>query len=287
MGVVSEGLTPTIACRGHAHQTGVQPVLHVALQDAILDQHIGPAGGAFVIDGDGTAAIGQGAVIDDGYARRSHPFAQKICESRGFLAVEVAFEAMTDGLVQQNARPARSENHGHLTSRSGHGVQVDQCLTQGFIDLGLPVFRGNPMIVDGASTNAMGAGFLTITLTHHQGNIQTDQRADISASFAVTTQNLYGLPRPGQGCGHLTNPAVGVASIGIDLGQQLDLVFKGHLAERVGVGIEVAIGVGRRFGHCSTRAIAYGAHGLAGPADGRLAQFGGMGIAGRFACDRA
>ena len=57
------------------------------------------------------------------------------------LAVEVALEAVADRLVQQDAGPAGAEHHVHLAGRAVDGVQIDQGLTQGLVDLGLPACR--------------------------------------------------------------------------------------------------------------------------------------------------
>ena len=57
------------------------------------------------------------------------------------LAVEVALQAVADGLVQQHAVPAGAQHHVHLAGRAGDGVEVDQGLAQGLVDLVLPACR--------------------------------------------------------------------------------------------------------------------------------------------------
>jgi hypothetical protein len=68
---------------------------------------------AFVVDGQRTATVGKGAVVDDGDALRGHPAADAAGEGRTALAVEIAFQAVTDRLVQQDAGPARAEDDRH------------------------------------------------------------------------------------------------------------------------------------------------------------------------------
>jgi hypothetical protein len=54
-------------------------------------------------------------------------------EGRAALAVEVAFEAVADRLVQQHAGPAGTEHDGHRACRGIHGLEIDQRLTHGFV----------------------------------------------------------------------------------------------------------------------------------------------------------
>src|SRR5260370_3013345 len=75
-----------------AHQSSIHRVLDVALEDAVLDQHIALAGAAFLLDVERAAAIGQRAVIQHGDALGSHALADAAAEGAGALAVEVAFQ---------------------------------------------------------------------------------------------------------------------------------------------------------------------------------------------------
>ena len=121
-------LPPPVAGRRHSHEARIQPVLQVADQDAVLDQHRAVGRGAFVIHRQAAATIRHRAVIDHGHTGGSDPLAQQVRERRGLLAVEVAFQAVPDRLMQQNARPAGAQHYRHLTRRCGSAVQVDQGL---------------------------------------------------------------------------------------------------------------------------------------------------------------
>src|SRR5699024_10262087 len=46
-------------------------------------------------------------------------------------AVEIAFQAVADGLVQQHARPARPQHHRHAACRRRLGGQAHQCPAYG------------------------------------------------------------------------------------------------------------------------------------------------------------
>ena len=87
---------------------------------------------AFIIDIERAAPLGERAVVDDGAAGRRDALADAIGEGRGALAVEVAFQTVADGLVQQNAGPSRPEHHGHGPAGAGDRLQIHQRLTHGF-----------------------------------------------------------------------------------------------------------------------------------------------------------
>ena len=62
------GFAAAIAGRGNPHKSRVLPVLHIADQHAVLDQHILGRGRAFVINRDRPAPIRQRAVIQHRHA---------------------------------------------------------------------------------------------------------------------------------------------------------------------------------------------------------------------------
>ena len=71
------------------------------------------------------------AVVDHGHALRGDLLAHQAGERRGLLAVEIAFEAVTHGLVQHHARPAGAEHHVHLAGRRRNRLEIDQRLAHG------------------------------------------------------------------------------------------------------------------------------------------------------------
>ena len=80
------------------------------------------------------AASLHGAVVDDGHAFGGDLLAHQAGERRRLLAVEIAFEAVTDRLVQHHARPAGAEHDVHFAGRRGHCFEIDQCLAHGLVD---------------------------------------------------------------------------------------------------------------------------------------------------------
>ena len=66
-GDVCVTFTSPVARRGGTHQAGVQSVLHVPDEDAVLNQGIALCGRALVIDVERSSSPGKRAVIDDGH----------------------------------------------------------------------------------------------------------------------------------------------------------------------------------------------------------------------------
>src|SRR6476619_1665203 len=84
------------------HQAGVQAVLHVAAQDAVLDQHRALRRIAFVVEIERAATLAERAVVDNRHPRRGDALADPPGECARSLPVEVALETVSDRLVQQN-----------------------------------------------------------------------------------------------------------------------------------------------------------------------------------------
>src|SRR5580698_2745172 len=135
---VGETFAPAISRGFHAHQAGVLAVLHVADQNAVLDQYGAIGRRAFVVDRQRAAAQRHGAVIDDGHALGGDLLPHQSSKRRSLLAVGVAFEAMPNSFVQHHAGPARTEHDIHLAGRRRHRFEIDQRAAYGGVDGTLP-----------------------------------------------------------------------------------------------------------------------------------------------------
>ena len=112
-----EAAVIVLAGRLDAGEPRVQLVLHVAAQDAVLDQHVVAARRALVVDRQRAAAIRQRAVVHDRAQGGRDALADADAERGGALAVEIAFEPVPHRLVQQHAGPSRAQHHGHRARR--------------------------------------------------------------------------------------------------------------------------------------------------------------------------
>ena len=152
------GLAAAVAGRLHAHQPGVLPVLHVADQLAVLDQHRAVGRRALVVDGERAAPLGDRAVIDHGDALGGNLLTHQAGEGRRLLAVEVALQSVADRLVQHHARPAGRQHDVECTGRRGYGLQIDQRLAQSLLCGVLPTVFDQELAKTLPAARAVGTG---------------------------------------------------------------------------------------------------------------------------------
>ena len=91
------------------------------------------------------------------HERAGHLLADAVAEGGNFLAVEIGFQAVTDGFMQQNAGPSGTEHDGHLTSRRGYRVELHDGLANGFAR---EMFR-RFLVFEKIQTNAPAAARVT------------------------------------------------------------------------------------------------------------------------------
>ena len=284
---VAVALAPAVAGRPHVHQSRILPVLHIADQDAVIDQHGAAGRRAFVADRKRSASRRERSVVDHGHALGGDLPAHQPGKSRSLLAVEIAFEPVADRLVQHHARPAGAEHHVHLAGRGGHRIEIDHRLADRIVDRRLPRARGNEALIGLASAIAMAAGFLALAVAGDDRHIDPDQRAHVPIGFPIGAQDLDHLPGRGDAGRHLPHALVLLARIGVDLLEQLDLGFERRRGERIVIGIEPAIGASGRLRGMSRIAALHGADRIRGARDRGLRYVGGMRIADGVILDGA
>ena len=123
MGAVGIGLPPAIARGLNAHEPGIEPVLHEAHQHPIFNQRRAVGGRALIIDAERAAAVRNCSVINHGNALGGDAAAHEPGKGRRALAVEIAFQAMADGFMQQDAGPARTQEHIDFAGRRRFCIQ--------------------------------------------------------------------------------------------------------------------------------------------------------------------
>src|SRR5262249_47573700 len=161
---MSIALPATIACGLHAHQARVVAILHVADEDAVLDQHGATGRGALVVDRERAASLRDGTVVDNGDTLRRNALSHQTGECRGLPTVEPPCEPGPARLVQQDAGPAGGKHHVHLSGWRWHRFEIDQRLAHGFVGGALPGLRCEEMGKAPAPAIAVAAGFLAIAL---------------------------------------------------------------------------------------------------------------------------
>ena len=284
---VAVALPPAVAGRLHAHEAGVLPVLHVAGEDAVLDQHGAAGRRALVVDRQRTPPRRNGAVVDHGDALGGDLLAHQARERRRLLAVEVAFEPVTHRLVQHHARPAGAEHHVHLAGRRRHRREIGQRLAERDVGGVLPGVRLEEPLEALAAAGAVAAGFLPVAVAGDDRDVDPHQRADVAVALAVGAQDFDHLPARAERHRHLPHPRVLRPQIGVDGLQEPHLGLERRRAERILVAVEPPVGVGRGVGIAAGIAALDGAHRVGRPRQRRLRHVGGMRIADRLVLDGA
>src|SRR6185437_5243903 len=284
---VGETFAAAVAGRFHAHQARVLPSLHEADKDAVFDQHGAAGRRALVVDRQRAAACRHGAVVNDGNALRGDLLAHQARKGRGLLAVEVAFEAMTDGLVQHDAGPAGPEHHIHFARGRRHRLQIDQRLADGVVDRTLPSLSGDETLIALAAAITVAAGLLTVAFADHNGDADAHQRPHVAIDLAVGAHDLDRLPGCGEAGGNLAHARILGARIGVDRLEQTRLGLECRAAERAVLAVKFRVGARGRRRVAARIAALDGAYRIGGALDRRLQDVGRVGVADGLVLDGA
>ena len=120
---------------GSAHEAGGELVAEVALEDSVFDEDVFLGGrGAFVVDVERAAAVGHGSVIVDGDFGAGVGLADEAGNGGGLFAVDVGFEAVTDGFVKRGLRASRGRGRLPCLQRGrATAFELENGLAGGFV----------------------------------------------------------------------------------------------------------------------------------------------------------
>ena len=223
------GFAAAVAGGGDTHQAGVELVLDITLEHTVFDQGGALGADTLIVHAQGTAAPGQGAVIDDGAQAGRHALTDTTAVGGAALAVEVALQTMADRLVQQHARPAGAHDHRHATGRGGNRLQIDQRLTQRLAGIAHGAFFAALVAFEEVAVVGTPATTMTTTLTpaillDDHADVEAHQRPDISAQATVHSGHQDTIPDAGQAHRYLLDPGIQGAGGHVDTLEQLDLL---------------------------------------------------------------
>ncbi|MNQ20466.1 hypothetical protein D3C85_335550 [compost metagenome] len=227
------GLATAVAGARHPHQAGVQLVLHVALEYAVLDQRGALGRRAFVIHAERTTAAGQGAVVDDGAQTRGDLLAHAPAVGGTALAIEVAFQAMADRLVQQHPGPAGAHHHRQGAGRRGNRLEIDQGLAQRLAGVTHGAILAHEVAVVATPAATVAATLAAAVLLDDHADIEAHQRANIDAQTAVLRRHQDAIPDPGEADRDLFDPRIESPRGHIDLLEQFDFLRPADHVQRV------------------------------------------------------
>jgi hypothetical protein len=176
--------------------------------------------------GQRAAPVGEGAVIDHGDAFCRDTLADAPGKGRTALAVEVAFESMADGFVQQDAGPAGAQHHGHFAGRGGPGGEVDAGLMHGTFRI-VPQHGVGEVGIVKASAAAGRSLFAPPSganpVLHDHGDRNAHQRPHVGRHAAVGARHQDHFPGAGDVGHDFPDPRVGGARHGFEAFQQFHL----------------------------------------------------------------
>src|SRR6185437_4525616 len=130
------------------------------------------------------APLEQRAVVDDRDAGGRNALADPAAERARFLAVEVSFEPVTDRLVQQDPRPARTEHDGHRSGRGRTRIEVEERLVDRFGNQAREQRVVEARVVE-APSPARRALFAAAVVIDDHGERRAYERSDVGDDDAV------------------------------------------------------------------------------------------------------
>src|SRR2546425_139126 len=246
---VRVGLPPSVAGRRHPHEARVQAVLHVADEDALLDQHRPPRRRALVVDVERTAAVRDRPVVDHGHELRGDLLAHPSRERRGSLAVEVALEAVADRLVEQDARPARPEHDGHRAGGSVHGAELEDGLARRLPREPAPALVLEEEVERDAPAAAVGADLALAALLGDRGHVESRQRPDVADRPARGRRDQRHDLLARERYDHLRDAWIGGPCRAVHLSQKVELPREVGRERRLGERVEIVRPAARRNGN--------------------------------------
>src|SRR5262249_4132357 len=232
-------LAPPVARGRFAHEARVETVLHVAAQDAVLDEHVAARRRALVVDVERAAAIGDRAVVHHGDELGDDLLTDASGERGDAFAVEIALQAVPDRFVEQDAGPAWTEHHCHRARRRVHGRELERGLPRGLDGEALPALGLEVEVERHAATAAEAADLALAGLLGDRRHVQPGERSHVAHGPAGRRGDEHHHFLARERDDHLRDTRVGRAARGVDLPQQVELGRQlgddGRLAERIEV----------------------------------------------------
>ncbi len=286
------GFAATVAGERHTHQASVLFILQITLEDTVLDQHVITTRRPLIIDGDGTTATRQGAIIDDGTVLGGHLLADAASKCGRSLAVEIPLQTMTYRLVQQHAGPTGAQHHRHGAGWRVDGFQIDQRLTHRFTHIAKsaalqPVQFEEPVVTKAPAATGT-ATLAAIALLGNHGHRQPHQRTHIGGQGAVGSGHQHLFVDAADGGHHLIDGGIQTPGELVHLLQQGNLLVLVEGLQRIHGRIEQVCG---GSGPCLHLAVSTGSGDATGGSHRLLqrqqAQLVRVGKAGLLAADGA
>ena len=157
---------------------------------------------------------------------------------------------MADGLMQQDAGPARPQENIHFAGRRRLCIKGHQALPVGFARRPLPELFGQIGGGIAAPAQPMAALALNAVTGRHNGHAKAHQGPHVAVNAAIAADDFNRLPVAGQRNRNLGNFRAQGAGKGVHLLQKADFLGKADGLNRIVRRIEFLVGAFRRGGEC-------------------------------------
>ena len=202
----------------------------------------------------------------------------------GLLAVEVGFEAVADGFMQQDAGPAGAEDHFHLAGRSGDGAELQNGSAGGFAGQVLRAFGAGELVESSAAAAARRAFGGDGVLFGDDEDVEAAEGLGVAGEGAVGGGDEDAAQLLGVAGADLDDARVEGAGGAVGAQNQLEARGQVEIVAAQGNGVEVG---GGRLGEALHRLLGRAGgdqRGGAGGVEQALgAQIVGVGVAGALA----
>ena len=149
-------LATSVSCGFNAHQSRILAILHIADQNAVFDKCVFARWGAFIINIDRSAPLGECAIVQNSDLGCGNFLSHQSGKCAGSFSVKVTLQPVSNGFVQKNPGPAWAKNNIHGPSRRGYGLKIYNCYSQSLTHFGLPgINRNKASQIETTSTAAV------------------------------------------------------------------------------------------------------------------------------------
>ena len=213
-------------------------------------------------------------------------------KDRGAATVEIAFQAVTDRFVQQDARPAGAEHHRQHPRRGGDRREVNQRHAHRFFRPGIgphfALLRGEEIVIAKTPAAAAAAALAFAVLFHQYADREAHQRTNVRGQSAVGGGHQNQFIDAAQAGRNLLHTLIRRASDFVDPAENIQLLFPAHTLQRVDAGIEGAVLYGAEGLYFAIAGLAHnGPRRLGALLQRQLADLVSVGKARFFAADGA
>ncbi len=230
---VRERLAAAIPRRTRAHEPRIQLILHVPAQNSVFNQRRALGRSSLIVDVQRAAPLRERAIINDRALRRSHALTDATREGRGSLAVEVSFEPVADGFVQQYSRPTGTQHHGHRAGGGRLRLEIHQRLTRGLATERQRQVIGNQLLERKAAARAGVTLLPTSVLLHEHGHVEAHQRAHVGRQLSVARRDENDFVDRRHTGGDLHDSRIEAARFAVDALEPRDFLLIGQRGHRI------------------------------------------------------